>query len=143
MGSGRGQFGFGVGGKLASGVRLQLFHPVISYRSCEACQKFVYEDEPEKNQWAIEPTRHKRPAGTHPPCRYGKGDRCPKGTPETSRELTARNRLALEHYLECKATGSFPEDPIVSRNAGVIRQVEDEVGLMTHRLLEAFLTIRG
>ena len=32
---------------------------------------------------------------------------------------------AYRHYMECKAVGRFPDDPIVRRNAGIIRRIED------------------
>lgn len=60
-----------------------------------------------------------------PPCRTNQG--CPKGTPENSKELSSKNRQAYEHYLQCKAVGKFPEDAIVYRNAGIIRQIEDRM----------------
>jgi hypothetical protein len=40
-------------------------------------------------------------------------------------ELSAKNQQAYHHYLECKAVGRFPEDAIVIRNAGLIRQAEE------------------
>ena len=36
-------------------------------------------------------------------------------------ELSPENRRAWEHYLECRAVESWPEDPIVRRNAAIIR----------------------
>lgn len=59
------------------------------------------------------------------PCRTDKG--CPKGTPENQRSLNEQNRRCYEHYKECRATGMFPDDPVVRRNAAVIRDVEDAV----------------
>src|SRR3954464_6059038 len=52
---------------------------------------------------------------------------CPKGTPENPRSLCPENVEAYEHYLECRAIGSFPDDPIVHRNAALIRAVEDDI----------------
>ena len=43
-------------------------------------------------------------------------------------ELSPQNAQAYQHYLECKAVGEFPPDPIVRRCAGFIRQVEDAHG---------------
>jgi len=63
--------------------------------------------------------------GTCPPmCQTEKG--CPKGTPENPRTLNERNQMAYEHYKQCRAVGRFPEDPVVERNAAVIRELEDE-----------------
>lgn len=49
---------------------------------------------------------------------------CPKGTPENQKGLSDQNLQALRHYQECKAVGSFPDDPIVRRNARIISQME-------------------
>ena len=65
----------------------------------------------------------KRPPGSAP-CAF-KPSRCPKGRPEDNSSLSPRNVDAYLHYLECKATGTFPDGAIVSRNAGIIRMVED------------------
>lgn len=70
-----------------------------------------------------EPLR--RPKGTTPPCRGGKG--CPKGTPENSNALSPKNEEAYQHYLECRAVGQFPDDMIVKKNAKRIRMIEDWV----------------
>lgn len=67
-----------------------------------------------------------RPKGTRPPCRYGFGQ-CHKGTPEDQKGLSKKNLLAYQHYIECKATGDFPKDAIVRKNAGIIRIIEDSV----------------
>jgi hypothetical protein len=52
--------------------------------------------------------------------------------------LSDINRDAYRHYRECRATGNFPDDPIVRRNAALIREQEDQashhdaVRLLTH-----------
>ena len=73
-----------------------------------------------------------RPAGGKAPCEATIGaprevrERiCPKIDPDSGVELNEANRQAYEHYLECRAVGSFPDDPIVKHNAKVIRQMED------------------
>lgn len=69
-----------------------------------------------------------RPLGTVTPCGY-----CPKQpptvppaarTPDTAEELSERNWVAYQHYLECRAVGVFPDDPLARRNAAVIAQAE-------------------
>lgn len=71
----------------------------------------------------------RRPARSKTPCRY-----CPKipdgkdPRPENAVEVSEKNLAAYGHYLECKAVGAFPPDPIVRRNAAVIRGVEEAVG---------------
>jgi hypothetical protein len=59
-----------------------------------------------------------------PPCQTDRG--CPKGTPQTSRALNYENQRCYEHYSECRAVGVFPDDPVVRRNAAIIRGIEDE-----------------
>lgn len=58
----------------------------------------------------------------------------PRGTepvPENAVELNAMNWRAYQHYLECKAVGQFPgDDPIVRRNAMLIRGVEEAAARM-------------
>ena len=67
-----------------------------------------------------------RPRGAPLPC-----STCPKippGTdphPDNAVELGERELAAWEHYRECRAVGAFPDDPLVRRNAAIIRQVED------------------
>lgn len=51
--------------------------------------------------------------------------RCPKGTAERQRSLSPENWQCYEHYLECKAVSSFPDDPVVRRNAVEIRRIEE------------------
>lgn len=105
---------------------LQLAHPAIAARSCEHCLKYQYDErtgEPESSR-KKDGSFRLRIAECPAPCRApGKG--CPKGTPEQSKALNERNRDCYEHYLECKATGQFPDDSVVRRNAGVIRETEE------------------
>jgi hypothetical protein len=67
-----------------------------------------------------------RAKGARTPCSY-----CPKIPqgrplePASAVELSPHNAQAYQHYLECRAVGQFPDDPIVRRNAVVIRKAED------------------
>src|SRR5579863_9431193 len=111
---------------LREGVRLALSSPQVAFRNCDHCQMYVY-DEKTGRPYQHPPHSGRlvvRPAGTCPPCRIA-GVGCPKGTPENSRELSAANRAAWRHYRECRATGRFPDDPLVRRHAAIIREVED------------------
>jgi hypothetical protein len=54
-----------------------------------------------------------------PPCRTAEG--CHKGTPENQLDLSLANRIAWFHNLRCEATGQWPRDERVLRNAGLIR----------------------
>ncbi len=60
------------------------------------------------------------------PCR-DKSRGCAKGTPENPRSLWPENERCYQHYLECAVTGSFPDDPMVKRNAAIIREIEKEI----------------
>ena len=60
------------------------------------------------------------------PCRDSERG-CPKGTPEKPNTLWPENELCYEHYLQCKAVGRFPKEPVVERNAAVIKEAEDAI----------------
>jgi len=62
----------------------------------------------------------------HAPCRKDWVG-CPKGTPENSKALNARNQQCYEHYLECVVTGNWPDDELVIQNAVIIREAEKEI----------------
>lgn len=63
--------------------------------------------------------------------------RCPKippgrdPKPESAAELTPQLAECYQHYLECRAVGDFPADPIVRTAAALIRQVEDAANRRT------------
>ena len=97
-------------------------HPEVAGRDCEQCQKYIFETTGKQrvNRETGQPVR--RPAGQALPCRTPTG--CPKGTPEEQRDLSPKNTQAYYHYLECKATGTFPDDGLVRYNAGLIHMAE-------------------
>ena len=98
-------------------------HPEVATRDCSHCQIYLYDEKTgEVKERRGKPI--KRPPGTAP-CRTNTG--CPKGTPENNTTLTGKNLLALLHYEECKAVGQFPDDPIVRRNAAILRRIDEEV----------------
>ncbi|MGE5192816.1 MAG: hypothetical protein ACM3U2_09955 [Deltaproteobacteria bacterium] len=102
--------------------------PHVALRNCEHCQMYVY-NEITGCPWENPPHSGRlivRPAGTFPPCRIP-GVGCPKGTPEQPKGLSAANHAAWRFDRECRATGIFPDDPLVRRNAAIIRQVEEEL----------------
>jgi len=106
-----------------SGVQLYHLHPEVAHRDCGDCQRWQYNHETgELELWRGQPIERCGP----PPCRLGAGQ-CAKGTPEDSKALTSQNLQAYQHYMECKATFSFPDDPIVRRNAGIIKMAEEIV----------------
>lgn len=49
----------------------------------------------------------------------------PAKTWEHAAQLTDRDWQIYEHYSECKAVWSFPDDVLVLRHAAIIRKAED------------------
>lgn len=107
---------------LAAGVRLQVLYPKVAATDCGYCTRWWHD--PITGETAQRGGRPvPRPAVAVRLCETEEG--CPKGTPEGARSLSERNRLAFLHYLECRAVGQWPDDPIVRRNARIIRNVID------------------
>lgn len=119
-------------------MKLVLLHPEVAYRDCQHCLKFLYDDKgkPVPSREAEisgkDGKYRERDSSCPPECRTDKG--CPKGTPEKPKTLTPENTQAWIHYRECKATNSFPDDPIVRRNATIIREIEEYADGLTDRL---------
>lgn len=104
------------------GVWLMLSHPEIP--SCADCCRWIYD-----TKWKrLERPKGMpvlRPEGSIPQCH-----RCPKsvdGLPNPQSELSAKNSRAFRLYLQIKAGRPMPSDPIVMRNCGLIRWVEDSL----------------
>ena len=93
--------------------------------TCEDCRAWVYD--PKRNWERTEKPRGnplRRIRGSPTPCAV-----CPKAIdnrPAPEADLSDRNWQAWRHYQECRATGQFPADALVRRNAGLIRQIEDQ-----------------
>lgn len=119
-----------------TGVQLFHLHPEVAHRDCDHCRKWQYNHETgELELWRGQPIAREGP----PPCHYGP-DRCAKGSPDDSKALTPQNLQAYRHYMECKATFSFPDDAIVRRNAGVIKMAEEIVSRLA--LVKTILGVR-
>lgn len=106
--------------------------PKLYHRDCKHCWKYIYQetDQDEGEQKDDVVTHNGAPMERQsggPPCVW---DECQKGHIDRPRVLSPRNLAVYRHYLECKATISFPDDPIVRRNARIIRHVEDEIERM-------------
>jgi hypothetical protein len=111
--------------KLRSGVLLILRHPEVAFRNCDDCQRWIYDHKTGRRATSRgQPIP--RPAKSRLPCDVQDG--CAKGSPNGQRELTKANWQAYLHYLESRATGTFPDDALVRRHAAIIRSVEDAVG---------------
>lgn len=118
-------------GNLFDGVLLVSRFPWFGRVSCKTCRKYWFS-----------PLSGKFTAfdlGGKPLEREGQVlceteaiEKCPVGHHSRPKSLTAKNRLAFQHYLECQATGNFPDDPIVSRNAEVIGRAIKKCLKTTH-----------
>lgn len=106
-----------------------MLHPEVAARSCADCRTWLYRDEPGKFGEVVTRggSRVRRPARSGPPCSWcpktesvPEADRCP----ETAVELADENWQAWQHYRECQAVGSFPDDAIVRRNAAILAGAE-------------------
>lgn len=106
-------------------------YPTVALRDCRHCLAWQYDEDTGQVK-----ERHGKPLRRlgRTPCSLpankeqramGWTTGCPKGHWTQPIELSRRNLKAWGHYLECKATGNFPDDPIVRQNAGIIRAVED------------------
>jgi len=109
-------------------VALVLLYPQFCNRDCQHCLEWAYVDNNPASEFYGRIEEHQgKPQKRHPKhlplCKTPEG--CPKGTPEKPNTLSAKNMQAYIHYLECKAVGNFPDDPIVRRNARLIQQVVD------------------
>lgn len=111
--------------------------PKLANRSCAICLKYKFDERTGLLEFGADQKPQERMTGCGDiflaPCRdmsldiRGRRNRtCRKGTPENPKTLSEANQRCYEHYLECRAVGQFPDDPIVRRNAGIIRQIEDE-----------------
>lgn len=133
---------------------LILAHPKVATRDCSHCLSWQYDES--TGLVALWPNGEPQKRITPAPCRFKEkllreGARpdspamrqagCPKGTPEDDRGLNAENCDAYGHYLQCKAVGQFPRDAIVMRNAGIIRQAEDDFQRMREREVVEVVTL--
>ena len=102
-----------------------MLHPQVAVRDCNHCKAWQYDEETgEVTKRGGQPV--KRPDPSKTPCRL-RGIGCPKGTPENPKSLYPKNQHAYQHYLECRAVGQFPDDPLVKKHAAIIHMVEDSV----------------
>ncbi len=122
---------------------LYFSHPNHFALSCTDCVKYMQKDgiltrrPPRIGQLVL------RVPGTVTPC-----VKCPKipddspaKTREWAQEMSERNRMAFVHYRECAAVGVWPDDPIVRRNAAIIRGAIDR--MREGRLEDFMLLLEG
>lgn len=102
-------------------------HPEIARRSCDDCIRFMYDDTPQRmgeiRLRGGEPIP--RLKSQKPSC--GWCPKIPRGVeprPSNAVELSEKNHQAYLFHVECRAVRSWPDDPIVRRNAAIIERVE-------------------
>lgn len=114
-------------------MRLLLLAPRAAHRSCDDCQTWLYDDR--GGNFGERLLRGGMPIprakGSRTPCAF-----CPKippgqpAVPTSAVELDEAGYQCWDHYRACKGVNwQVPEaaDPIVRRNAGLIRAVEEAV----------------
>jgi hypothetical protein len=109
--------------KLKNSVAFQVNHPKLAKVSCDACRKYWFD--PLEVKWTVAGRDGKpqlKPEGMLPMCESCPGI-CPAGHYQNSNRLTGKYLHSFHHYLECEATGCFPDDAVVRRNAKIIRSV--------------------
>ncbi len=112
--------------RLSAGIQLALLHPEVADRDCADCQLHIYDESTgRRTLHRGQPIR--RPPGTFPPCQTPHVG-CPRGTPQESQSLSPEHLQAWLFDLACRATGRYPADPHVARNAVVIRAAESAAG---------------
>jgi len=117
-------------------------HPAVATRDCADCLVHLYDEttgEVVMGRDKVAP--RKRDRSCPAPCRKDPLKGCPKGTAENPISLTPQNERAVIHYRECAAVGTFPDDPIVRRNAAIIRSIEQAVERSRQSELSEIITL--
>lgn len=112
-------------------MRVALLHPEWA-RPCDVCEKYVIASDGAAVRDKRTGLPMLRPAGVPTPC--GTCEKVPawarKAIPDVSElrklavEMTPQNRAAWRFYRECRATGSFPSDPLVRWYAALLHDLE-------------------
>jgi hypothetical protein len=123
---------------LAMGVRLKLLYPETAKLSCDECQKWWID--PLSGEYVMWGGKKTKRDTQFLLCNTRDG--CPAGRPDQQRRLSPKNKLAYEHYLECEATGRFPDDCIVSKNAKIIRSAIERVKQECSRTSARMMPVR-
>lgn len=106
---------------IATGVPLYIRYRHLGPDTCAQCQQFLFD--PETGEFETDDLDGSRiPRFTEAVLACQTEEGCPNGTPDAPRSLSERNFMALRHYQQCRSVGSFPDDPIVRRNASLFSQ---------------------
>jgi hypothetical protein len=126
---------------------LLLTHPEMIDRTCEQCERYVYNDtsdylSPEKIVDKRTSLPLLRPEGSKLPC-----GKCPRTefaktrTKANALHITDKTFKTINHYRKCKAVNHFPKDEIVITNASILRAVEDEIERDDRRTMNMLLKV--
>ena len=107
---------------LREGLELELTNPRLARRSCDECKKWWYSEQTGLVLLNGDGAKLERFGPT-----LCQTTGCAKGTPDQQKCLNKANKWAWRHFRDCDAVGQFPDDPIVRRNAAMIRQVMNTV----------------
>jgi hypothetical protein len=132
------------GKKLILAVRMMAEGSKYLHRTCRECISFQWSDAGVEGIIRKPPSRKTyrslqvlRDVGATPTPRIMMGKlpchECPK-IPENApakfvyfaTEVTDQSLETIQHFEECAAVQSFPDDPLVRRNAAIIRRVREE-----------------
>lgn len=124
------------------GMRVAFLNPIWN-RTCKDCMTWVYGPDGEPME---------RPSGSgikvandncDTPC--SSCPKIPKGMPKDRRyavELTDRDWAIYRHWRECRATNTFPDDPIVRRHAVIFQDIQDELDRQPLMQLASMLSLK-
>lgn len=108
---------------LKASVSLMKSHSHLLKVTCEQCKFWWYDPfDGTVAKRCGQPL--KRPAGSVLPCDTMIG--CPKGHWQNPTTPSQKNILAFKHYQLCLRGDNFPDDFIVTQNAGIIRDAMKE-----------------
>ena len=121
---------------------LILAHPEVAFRSCEDCERWIYDAETGKKK-----TRAGRPIArphiSRPPC-----STCPKCEGENVKDvdtgkratLSPKNWQTIQAYFQVQATHLMIDDPITQTNFGTIAYL---FSITAHQQRQAALMTGG
>lgn len=125
------------GKKLLWTVRLVTLDPVVAGRSCDNCEKYMWNDSDETGRMGDRilllagGDKWERSKGIPTPChqcpKVPREKRTSKATRKDAIEPTARSWAILWHYRRCRAVNRFPVDAIVETHAALIDEMERSV----------------
>lgn len=103
-------------------------HPAVAGRACGDCRRWMYDDI--NGGFGPRTVRGGRPVPRVGPTPCARCPKIPPGAapkPENAVELSPELAECIRFYRECKAVGSFPDDPLVRAAAVAVAAADDDV----------------